>query len=117
MTCGFTCSRRLLRPSAGLRVERPFPGRGAIVVALCVTTRHRIAGPPPCGQSPDAVAQFRITVRAVKIHQSARKHGIHDGDIRQAARRYLIAYVLDDDQPLRQLRLGFDAALIREESP
>ena len=98
-------------------MERPFPGRGAIVVALCVTTWHRIAGPPPCGQSPDAVAQFRITVRAVKIHQSARKHGIHDGDIRQAARRYLIAYVLDDDQPLRQLRLGFDAALTREESP
>jgi hypothetical protein len=44
----------------------------------------------------------------VDVHRSARKHGIADEDIRTAAEQYLIAYTIDDDQPLRELRLGFD---------
>ena len=42
------------------------------------------------------------------VHGSARKHGIDDEDIRAAAEQYLIAYSIDDDQPARELRLGFD---------
>ena len=42
------------------------------------------------------------------VHRSARKHGIDDNDIRHAAQQYLIAYTIDDDQPARELRLGFD---------
>ena len=42
------------------------------------------------------------------VHRSARKHGIDDNDIRHAAQQYLIAYTMDDDQPARELRLGFD---------
>ena len=42
------------------------------------------------------------------VHGSARKHGIADEDIRAAAEQYLIAYYIDDDQPARELRLGFD---------
>jgi len=44
----------------------------------------------------------------VDVHRSARKHGIDDNDIRHAAQQYLIAYTIDDDQPARELRLGFD---------
>ncbi len=42
------------------------------------------------------------------IHPSARKHGIADEDIRAAASDYLIAFLIDDDEPSRELRLGFD---------
>jgi len=51
---------------------------------------------------------FRITIARVEVHRSARKHGVGDGDIRQAGNNYLIAYRLDDDRPVRELRLGFD---------
>jgi hypothetical protein len=44
----------------------------------------------------------------VELHRSARKHGISDEDITQAASTYLVAYLIDDDQPARELRLGFD---------
>lgn len=44
----------------------------------------------------------------MKVHPSARKHGITDEDVVRAARGYLIAYLLDDELPLRELRLGFD---------
>src|ERR1035437_212044 len=44
----------------------------------------------------------------VEVHRSARKHGISDDDIHTAAQQYLIAYTIDDDQPPRELRLGFD---------
>ena len=44
----------------------------------------------------------------MEVHRSARKHGISDPDIRAAAEQYLIAYTIDDDQPPRELRLGFD---------
>ncbi len=37
----------------------------------------------------------------------ARKHGIADEDIRAAASDYLIAFLIDDE-PSRELRLGFD---------
>lgn len=43
-----------------------------------------------------------------RVHRSARKHGISDDDILAAAFDYLIAYPIDDDQPARELRLGFD---------
>jgi hypothetical protein len=45
----------------------------------------------------------------VEVHRSAGKHGIADHDIQAAARDYLIAYAIDDDQPTRELRLGFDS--------
>ncbi|GAB2448210.1 hypothetical protein GCM10027062_32260 [Nocardioides hungaricus] len=44
----------------------------------------------------------------MELHRSARKHGISDEDITQAASTYLVAYLIDDDQPARELRLGFD---------
>ena len=44
----------------------------------------------------------------MEVHRSARKHGISDDDIHTAAQQYLIAYTIDDDQPPRELRLGFD---------
>lgn len=45
----------------------------------------------------------------VEVHRSARKHGIGDRDILTVARDYFIAYAIDDDQPPRELRLGFDS--------
>ena len=44
----------------------------------------------------------------MEVHQSARKHGVKDDDLLQAATHYLIAYTIDDDRPTRELRLGFD---------
>ena len=44
----------------------------------------------------------------VEVHRSDRKHGISDDDIHTVAQQYLIAYTIDDDQPPRELRLGFD---------
>jgi len=44
----------------------------------------------------------------VEIHGSARKHGINHDDIHAAGEQYLIAFTIDDDQPARELRLGFD---------
>ena len=44
----------------------------------------------------------------MEVHQSARKHGVEDDDLLQAATHYLIAYTIDDDRPTRELRLGFD---------
>ena len=49
---------------------------------------------------------FRITI-GVEVHRSARKHGLGEADIRQAAEHYLVAYLLDEDWPPR---LGFDTA-------
>ena len=44
----------------------------------------------------------------MEVHRSARKHGIGDEDIVQAAGGSLVAYRIDDDAPARELRLGFD---------
>ncbi|WP_137845175.1 toxin [Microbacterium sp. 2FI] len=44
----------------------------------------------------------------MKVHDSALKHGILPEDIVQAASWPLWIEDLDDDSPVRQLRLGFD---------
>jgi hypothetical protein len=44
----------------------------------------------------------------VKVHDSARKHGVPPEDAIQAATWALWIEDLDDDSPARQLRLGFD---------
>lgn len=44
----------------------------------------------------------------MKVHESARKHGIEPEDALQAATWCLWIEDLDDDSPGRQLRLGFD---------
>jgi hypothetical protein len=46
----------------------------------------------------------------VKIHDSARKHGIDPQDAIHAAEHAVFVADLDDDSPARQLRLGFDTA-------
>ena len=56
---------------------------------------------------------FRITVGAVGVHRSARKHGVADEDALHAAGRFLVAYPLSDEGqggPRRELRLGPDRA-------
>lgn len=55
-------------------------------------------------------AKFRITIGVIEVHRSARQHGIGDSDIIQASTHYLVAYRIEDDDPLRDLRLGFDNA-------
>jgi hypothetical protein len=44
----------------------------------------------------------------VRVHPSARKHGIDPEDAVQAASWAIWIEDLDDDSPARQLRLGFD---------
>jgi hypothetical protein len=45
----------------------------------------------------------------VEVHRSARKHGIREEDIEQAAAEFVVAYPIDEnDWPPRELRLGFD---------
>jgi len=44
----------------------------------------------------------------VRVHPSARKHGIEVRDAIQAATWAIWIEELDDDSPARQLRLGFD---------
>ena len=46
----------------------------------------------------------------MKVHDSARKHGIDPVDAIHAAPHAGFACDLDDDSPARQLRLGFDTA-------
>jgi hypothetical protein len=46
----------------------------------------------------------------VKVHNSARKHGIDQQDAIHAAQRPVFVSDLDDDSPARHLRLGFDSA-------
>jgi hypothetical protein len=46
----------------------------------------------------------------VNIHPSARKHGLLDEDIRHAATWAIWIVELDDENPGRELRLGFDTA-------
>ena len=45
----------------------------------------------------------------MKVHQSARKHGISDEDSIYAATWALWIEDLDEDNPSRQFRVGFDA--------
>ena len=44
----------------------------------------------------------------MKVHDSARKHGIDPQDAIHAAEHAVFVSDLDDDNPARQLRLGFD---------
>lgn len=44
----------------------------------------------------------------MKVHASALKHGVAAEDAEQAAEWALWVEPLDDDSPLRELRLGFD---------
>jgi hypothetical protein len=44
----------------------------------------------------------------VDVHPSALKHGVAGEDAKRAATNYLIAYEIDDGEPGRELRLGFD---------
>ena len=46
----------------------------------------------------------------MKVHDSARKHGIDPQDAIHAAEHAVFVSDLDDDNPARQLRLGFDSA-------
>ena len=42
------------------------------------------------------------------VRASARKHGVSDGDAIAVARSPLVSGPLDDENPQRQLRVGFD---------
>ena len=44
----------------------------------------------------------------MKVHETARKHGIAPEDAVHAAEHAVLIIELDDDSPARQLRLGFD---------
>ncbi|MFN8129403.1 MAG: hypothetical protein U0R28_11435 [Candidatus Nanopelagicales bacterium] len=46
----------------------------------------------------------------MKVHDSARKHGIAAEDALHAAEHAAFVANLEDDSPARQLRLGFDSA-------
>lgn len=46
----------------------------------------------------------------MKVHDSARKHGIDPADAVHAADHAVFVADLDEDGPARQLRLGFDAS-------
>lgn len=56
--------------------------------------------------------QFRITIEEWRFIVSARKHGVGDEDIQKAGGggHFVVAYRIDDVEPLRELRLGFDTA-------
>ncbi len=54
---------------------------------------------------------FVIRLLRVEVHDSARKHGVHDEDITHAVARGLVEYDLDDDDsPSRRLVLASDRA-------
>jgi len=59
---------------------------------------------------PGSLATISYCEFWVQVHESARKHGVNDDDIHQAASNYLIAYTLDDNRPTRELRPGVDTA-------
>lgn len=44
----------------------------------------------------------------MKVHDSARKHGVEPDDAVHAAEHALFVSDLEEDSPARQLRLGFD---------
>ena len=46
----------------------------------------------------------------VRVHRSARKHGVADADLLAAVADVRLAVALDDDSPQRQLLLGFDTS-------
>ena len=44
----------------------------------------------------------------MRVHDSARKHGVEPDDAVHAAEHAVFVSDLDEDNPARQLRLGFD---------
>ncbi|MFX1758724.1 toxin [Rhodococcus sp. As11] len=44
----------------------------------------------------------------MRVHRSARKHGIDEADSIHAAQHPVYAADLDNDHPAREFRLGFD---------
>lgn len=44
----------------------------------------------------------------MKVHDSARRHGVEPDDAVHAAEHAIFVSDLDEDSPARQLRLGFD---------
>lgn len=48
--------------------------------------------------------------KRVRVHVAALKHGVGEHDAMSAAIAYLVSVTIDDDQPGRELRLGFDTA-------
>jgi hypothetical protein len=46
----------------------------------------------------------------VRVHRSALKHGVTAKDALYAAEHYLYVADLDDENPIREFRLGFDTA-------
>lgn len=44
----------------------------------------------------------------ISVHPSALKHGITEEDTLTAAQTYAFSEALDDENPWRELRLGFD---------
>lgn len=45
----------------------------------------------------------------MRVHPSALKHGINETDARAVASAPTVVYVLDENEPWRELRLGFDS--------
>ncbi len=46
----------------------------------------------------------------MNVHPSALKHGVDGEDAIRAATHFLVAIDLEEDNPSRQLRLGFDSS-------
>lgn len=46
----------------------------------------------------------------MRVHDSARKHGVEPDDAVHAAEHAVFVSDLDENRPARQLRLGFDAS-------
>ena len=46
----------------------------------------------------------------MRVHRSALRHGVTAEDGLYAAERYVYVADLDDENPMRQFRLGFDTA-------
>jgi len=46
----------------------------------------------------------------VRVHKSARRHGVTDSDMYAAVESPLLSIALDDESPQRQLLLGFDTS-------
>lgn len=107
-------------PAGCHRPWRTFGVCSAAIATECAATRFAILSTGDERAITTRTRAFRSSVlstaavsyydRVVEVHRSARKHGLGETDIRQAAEHYLIAYPLDEDWPPRELRLGFDTA-------
>jgi hypothetical protein len=102
----------------GLGVSQPDPPTPTLLTSGAggVAVRRDVGHPGEGSWASASTCRsrwFRITVDAVDVHRSARKHGVADEDAIHAAGRFLIAYPLSDEGqggPRRELRLGPDRA-------